>query len=273
LIRDHDFGSTKKSQDKLSAALMPALRAASAASVIEDRSARASERVAAAIMSAVDSGEWKAGERLPPERELMGLYGVGRSVVREAIAALGMRGVLRVRPGFRPVIQQTGYETALSTFTSLVSHMAGDRSGIENLFGMRVFVESALVRNAAKHATARDIQELREALEANREAIDNPEAFYLTDVAFHRVLYKIPGNPILPVIHKLYVDWLYKHWIRMPRNADINRMNHTAHAAIFGAIFRRDADEAEALLQSHLTTAWQFVRSTFDLPEPKTGDE
>ena len=144
--------------------------------------------------------------------------------------------------------------------------MVGDQSGIENLFKMRVFVEGALVRHAARHATARDIQELGEALEANRGAIDNPEAFYLTDVAFHRVLYKIADNPILPVIHKLYVDWLYKHWIRMPRNADINRMNYTAHAGIYAAIVRRDADEAERLLQSHLATAWQFVRSTFDIP-------
>ncbi len=268
MIRDQEFGSTKNSHQKLTMTLMPAVRADADAGEADDRSPRASERVAAAILAAVEKGEWKPGERLPPERELMGIFGVGRSVVREAIASLGMRGVLRVRPGFRPVIQETGYETALSTFANLVSHMAGDRSGIENLFGMRVFVESALVRHAARHATAKDIQELREALEANREAIDDPEAFYLTDVAFHRVLYKIPGNPILPVIHKLYVDWLYKHWIRMPRNADINRMNHTAHAAIFGAIFRRDADEAESLLQSHLATAWQFVRSTFDLPQP-----
>lgn len=49
-----------------------------------------------------------------------------------------------------------------------------------------------------------------------------------------------------------------------PRNPDINRMNHTAHAGIFNAILKRDPGEAEELLRSHLTTAWQFVRSTFD---------
>lgn len=242
---------------------IPAETAPAAAAAGGLRPPRASERVASGILEAIGQGTWKAGDRLPPERELMELYGVGRSAVREAIAALASRGTLRVRPGFRPVIQDRGYETALSTFGETVLAMMGEKTGIENLFGMRVFVEAALVRHAARHATPRDVAELREALERNRAAISDPEAFYRTDVAFHRVLYAIPGNPILPTIHKLYVEWLYRHWIRMPRNPEINRMNHAAHAAIFNAIVKRDPDEAEELLTSHLATAWQFVRSTF----------
>jgi DNA-binding FadR family transcriptional regulator len=225
---------------------------------------KASDRIVAAILKEIESGAWKAGERLPPERELMRSYSLGRSAVREAIAQLAARGVLRVRAGYRPVIEEKGYETALATFGNLVSHMVADKSGIENLFGMRVFVEASLVRHAAKHATPKNIKELRSALEENRAAIHDPEAFYRTDVAFHRVLYEIPGNPILPVIHKVYVDWLYKHWKRMPRNPDINRMNNSAHAGIVDAIVNRDPDAAEERLRSHLTTAWQFVRSTFE---------
>jgi DNA-binding FadR family transcriptional regulator len=221
--------------------------------------------VAGAILAAIDEGKWKAGDRLPPERELMEMLKVGRSAVREAIAQLAARGVLRVRAGCRPLIADRGYDTAVAAIGDLVSHMVADRSGIENLFGMRVFVECALVRHAAKHATPKDIQDLQQALQANRAAIDDPLAFYLTDVAFHRVLYVIPGNPILPAIHKIYVDWLYRQWIRMPRNADINRMNHTAHAGILDAIVKRDPDRAEELIRSHLGTAWQFVRSTFDV--------
>ena len=226
-------------------------------------SGKASDRVIAEIQKRLGAGEWKPGDRLPPERELMQLCGVGRSAVREAIASLATRGVLQAKPGFRPVIRERGYESALSTFGTLVSHMVEDRAGVENLFGMRVFVEAALVRHAASHASPKDIEELRQALDANRAAVGDPESFYRTDVAFHAVLYRIPGNPILPVVHKLYVDWLFDHWIRMPRNPDINRMNHMAHLSIFEAILRRDPGRAEELLRSHLATAWQFLRSTF----------
>jgi DNA-binding FadR family transcriptional regulator len=81
------------------------------------------------------------------------------------------------------------------------------------------------------------------------------------------VLYRIPGNPILPVIHSAYVEWLAGPWSKMPRNIEINRMNYVAHEAIVNAIIRRDADEAEKMLRSHLTTAWQFVRATFAAAE------
>jgi DNA-binding FadR family transcriptional regulator len=119
---------------------------------------KASDRIVAAILKEIESGAWKAGERLPPERELMRSYSLGRSAVREAIAQLAARGVLRVRAGYRPVIEEKGYETALATFGNLVSHMVADKSGIENLFGMRVFVEASLVRHAAKHATPKNIR-------------------------------------------------------------------------------------------------------------------
>ena len=45
----------------------------------------------------------------------MEICGVGRSAVREAIAQLAARGVLHVRAGYRPIIQERGYDTALAT--------------------------------------------------------------------------------------------------------------------------------------------------------------
>ena len=70
------------------------------------------------------------------------------------------------------------------------------------------------------------------ALQRNRAAIGDSEAFYATDVAFHGVLYKVPRNPIYPAVHKAYVDWLMSHWRRMERSSDVDRMNHAGHVAI-----------------------------------------
>ena len=38
----------------------------------------------------------------------------------------------------------------------------------------------------------------------------------------------LTGNPVLPAIHKAYVNWLSPQWSRMPRHADRNRTNHAA---------------------------------------------
>ena len=116
---------------------------------------------------------------------------------------------------------------------------------------------------AAVSADRHHIANLKDALAANKTAIDVSQDFFDTDIAFHNVLYQIPGNPILPSIHKAYTDWLSVHWLQMPRHPDRNRLNYEAHKAIFEAILMRDPDAAEAALRSHLDAAWSQVSETF----------
>lgn len=220
-------------------------------------------RVANGILATIEGRELSPGDRLPPERELMLRFGVSRPVVREAIAGLVTRGFLSTRPGHRPLVQQQSYDHVFSTLGNVVSRIISKEEGIHSLFDLRVFLEAGLVRHAASAARATDIEELEAALIANGTAIEESDKFYATDVALHAVLYRIPGNPILPVIHSAYVEWLAGPWSKMPRNIEINRMNYAAHAAIVKAIIKRDPDEAEKMLRSHLTTAWEFVRTTF----------
>src|SRR6187551_247430 len=55
--------------------------------------------VARRLMDLFTSGSIEAGTRLPPERQLAASLEVGRSAVREALAALEILGVVDVRPG------------------------------------------------------------------------------------------------------------------------------------------------------------------------------
>jgi DNA-binding FadR family transcriptional regulator len=89
--------------------------------------------------------------------------------------------------------------------------------------------------------------------------------FYETDIGFHAVLYRIPGNPIYPAIHKAYVEWLIQHWRSLQTSAEIDRMNYAGHQAMFDAIATRDPDKAEATLRRHLGAAWELIRSTINL--------
>ena len=49
-------------------------------------------QIAGQIASLIDSGEFAAGARLPPERELAVLLGVSRTSVREALISLNISG-------------------------------------------------------------------------------------------------------------------------------------------------------------------------------------
>jgi DNA-binding FadR family transcriptional regulator len=241
------------------------------AEAIESGGGRLADRLGDRLATLILDGTLGAGERLPPERELMRRFRVSRAAVREAISGLASRGLLQTRPGHRPVVRQPSYETAIDAVGELVGHLMRAPEGARALFDSRIFLEAALARHAAAHARREDIAELEAALERNRLAVGDPRAFYQTDVDLHGVLYRIPRNPIYPAVHKAYVGWLMHHWSAMQRAAEIDRLNHAGHVAILDAIRARDPDAAEAALRRHLHFAWELVQDTFPVPAGAGG--
>ena len=229
------------------------------------RSGRVADSVIAALEKQIVTGELENDSPLPAERQLMEQFNASRTVIREAIATLSSRGLIESRPRFRPVVRKPDYETALTAVGGIVRHLLNEQGGVKNLYDSRVFIERALVRQAALAAQKDDIQQLKTALGENEQAIDNSDAFYATDVAFHGVLYRIPRNPIFPAIHEGYTSWLAPQWEKMLRSPERNLVNFKSHEAIFSAIVERDPDAAEEALVNHLRAAWEYVRVTFDL--------
>lgn len=228
-----------------------------------DEGKRRADDIVKEVEQRILDGRLAVGAILPSERVLMDEFSASRTVVREAITALSNRGLLDCKPRFRPTIRKPGMETALDITTPIVQQLLGSRGGVENLYKMRVFIETGLVRHAAVHADKNGISQLRQALQANEAAIDNSDNFYQTDTAFHAVLYELGDNPILPAVHAGFTSWLAPHWDRMPRMPERNQQNYLAHEQIFNCILDRDPDAAEAALKQHLNRAWELVRGTF----------
>ncbi len=225
---------------------------------------RAADALFEVFAEQISTGVLKDGDALPPEREIVEVYGVSRTVAREAVQALANRGLVEARPRFRPVVKRPSYETAMSTLGSVVARLLSAPDGVKDLFDTRVLLEAALVRQAAQSASASDLSRLKSALEANAAAIEDSDVFYETDRDFHGVLYSIPGNPVLLSVHKAFAEWLSPHWMKMARLPERNAENFKAHSAIFEAVLMRDADNAEQALRDHLASAWTQVRDTFD---------
>jgi len=229
--------------------------------VIEERAA---DVICRDLEQRILSGELPDNSTLPAEKELGLHYGASRTVVREAITALSNRGMLENRPRFRPIVKKPGYEAAFDTMGSIVQHFTHAKEGVETLFNSRVFMERALVREAAVRARSDDIKNLRSALAANEAAIGISEDFYRTDTEFHRIFYSIPRNPIFPAVHHAYNQWLAEHWSKMDTSAERNLTNYRSHKSIFEAVLERDADAAESLLERHLEDAWDQIKHTFE---------
>ncbi|MBV6701118.1 GntR family transcriptional regulator [Kitasatospora aureofaciens] len=68
------------------------------------------QRIADSLRAAIDAGEYRAGDRLPGENDLMDEYGVARMTARQALGVLQSEGIAEARRGagvfvrdFRPL--------------------------------------------------------------------------------------------------------------------------------------------------------------------------
>lgn len=143
------------------------------------------------IKAAIFAGRYGAGDRLPNERELCGLFGVSRGTLREGLRTLEAVGLVEIRPGAAGgifVVEPQGDQVG----TALDALLRFRRVTARELAEFRVSFESENARWAARRADDGQIQELKdlahEFISLSRVE-DTPWAdLTAIDVAFHEAL-------------------------------------------------------------------------------------
>jgi DNA-binding FadR family transcriptional regulator len=219
------------------------------------------EHVAAHLESQILAGKLKPGDQLPPERDLQTRFGVGRPAIREALISLQKAGLVELTNGARAKVLMP---TATHIFTGMapaVRQMLSTAEGQRYFQDARLFFEVGLAREAARNATPKDLESLRVALEANRQAIGDRDRFTLTDIAFHFELPRIARNPVFIALHDQISEWLKEQRVVTLAASGQEQTAHEAHRAIYEGIAARDPDRAERAMRDHLqqlaATFWQ----------------
>lgn len=119
------------------------------------------EELAGRLQGQFMSGKFEVGEKLPPEPELMQIFGVGRSTVREAVRILSNMGFLKVRQGAGTFVER------LTPPDEPMERRLG-RADLHDLDEVRKILEAAIAEKAAERRTAHDAAVLEKHL-AERE--------------------------------------------------------------------------------------------------------
>ncbi len=224
-----------------------------------------SDQVTALLEDEIVRGVRHVGEQLPSEREMMRQFGVGRPAIREALFALQKKGLVQVVSGTRARVTQPTPDVIVAGLSGAARHLLEQPGGQQHFQEARTFFETGLARFAASHATEKDLARLERALQDNREAVGNLEAFKETDIEFHFVLAEIPRNPIFPAMHYAMVAWLTgqrETTLRVPGQVEIA---YKAHERIFKSVSSGDPDRAERAMIAHLKQLYRVygdVRAT-----------
>ena len=209
--------------------------------------------IADKLAADIHAGVYAPGEMLPSERDLCETFGVGRNVIREATTILEGMGLLDQSKGKRPRVMQPTLANVMQNVADAARFFFSGSEGLAHLEQARLFLETSLLRYACAHATNAQVGRMVEAVEACGRALDDVAAFREADVAFHRTIAEVPGNPIFTALHDSFVDRLMKNRPVLPDFARMNGTSNQEHREIVSAILDKDAERAVTILTRHLT--------------------
>lgn len=226
-------------------------------------------QIAEQLRAAIEGGEYPPGSHLPPERELSKLLGVSRTSVREALIALEIGGLVRVRVGSGVEVlapaeadeEGEGSTAPWETDPELAAELDLGQD-LERevppfaLLEARRLVEPEAAALAAVNASDEQLAGIAEAF--LRNVHDNLEGSrtHPGDRLFHIRIAEASGNPAYALLlrHLLGHRYgtLFQRLQTLYTPADMPRRSEHEHKAILDALQRRDADAARQAMAAHL---------------------
>jgi GntR family transcriptional regulator, transcriptional repressor for pyruvate dehydrogenase complex len=210
---------------------------------------RLHEQIIARFNAMADAGELSAGDRLPPERELLVQLGVSRQVLREALTVMEAQGMLTTTPGGGRVFDGRAPGDVGAFLEALKA------SALFEILDAREAIESKTAELAAVHASAEDIDDLRQrvaSLEVGRYSFE-------WNYDFHLAIAEVSGNQVLH--HLLQLLLQARREVQQHDYLTQEQLTRlfAEHAALIDAIATHDPVSARKAMTDHFAT----TRSAF----------
>lgn len=211
------------------------------------------ERVASALEERILDGSFAADTRLPTELELQGQFGVSRTVVRDALRMLEVRGLVEIRRGSGTTVKAApvdAYSSAVATM------LLRSRLTIGDVFEARAALESRLAVLAARNHTPELLERITLAFEryrlAVRARVDERE-IVRRHVEFHSEILRATDLPaleilLLPIQELMVASSVAPEGVD-PRDPAAWRVS--AHREVLDAVASRDEERVASALERH----------------------
>ncbi len=217
------------------------------------------------IRTDILAGKYQVGDRLPPERDIAESFSVSRSVVREALIMLELEKLIEVRKGSGVYVIQIPTEDK--------NRNADSGYGPFELMQARQLLESEVAAFAAMQATKTDILKMKQAIDQERQALDNDSVDESADELFHCLLAQSTQNSVLA--NMVYEVWQARKRSSMWRGLHSHTVDFSYqrqwlddHQRILRAVTRRDAKQARQEMWQHLENVKHKLLEISDVDDP-----
>jgi GntR family transcriptional repressor for pyruvate dehydrogenase complex len=223
------------------------------------------QKVVDQIEEAILSDRLKAGDRLPAERALTGVFQTSRRTLREALRVLEQKGLIEIKTGSKggAFVTDRSSDRMRESLSLLIRKK---KIPYTSLVEFRVQLEGSIAELAAQRATKEDLQALAGLLEqagqAARNGLASSGQFNSQETALHLALGQICQNPlyeaILRTIHEVLVSPSFQF---LAVDEEYLQQAYRDWADIVKALGRKQGGRARALMQAHLERFSRYHRS------------
>jgi GntR family transcriptional repressor for pyruvate dehydrogenase complex len=212
------------------------------------------EEVVARVSELIKDAQLKAGDRLPPERELSKQLGVSRPSLRAGLRALSSMGVLKSRQGAGTFVAG-GPPTLDSEPLRLLASLHG--FSFDHMFEVRSILEVGAAGLAAEHATSEQLATLADEIAEMYASLGDPQEYLVHDIRFHRAIADASGNPTLATLVEMVSAVMYERRRETIERAHDFGESLELHQQVYRAIRSRQPDDARAAMREHIVRAQQ----------------
>lgn len=198
------------------------------------------------------NGALRPGDLLLPERELAEHLGVSRPVVREALRALAIIGVVEIRERVGTFVRKPDVSVLSDIFAFT---LALDKGVIDDLMQARIAIECQAIRLACARISSRDLETIGQALARIGSTINSPDDGGIADFEFHSAIVHASKSETLISLYSSMQPLLIKLHRERREVVDVEPGLKDQiiedHRRIFHAMAERNAEAADQQLRDH----------------------
>lgn len=190
------------------------------------------------------SGQIKAGEKLPTERELATRMRVSRAVINGGVSELAAKGFLEVIPRKGTFVADFKYRGRIDTLIAILNYNSGrfDPKMLDSIIEVRYCFEPRIAALAAQNRGPDDLDKLRGQMEKIRR-LERTEALAAETHGFYHTLSVASGNGIYPLLINAF-EPIYKALLAAVYRLGLHDSRMRLMDELMQAIVRGEAERA-----------------------------
>lgn len=197
-------------------------------------------------------GTYRAGERLPGERELASRLGVHRGAVREALKSLGQIGLVNTRPGGTVVCALQDASIEVVRHLLCVDGQV-DRALVRQLLDVHEMVVSGAARLAVERGSEDELARARELLQRLADPALHPESVPPLINELVELITLASGNLVLRLLRNTIRPALSEHLAQLQQLMPPALARRAEQVRVLeDAIAHRDGPAAEEAVRAIL---------------------